>query len=97
MDADGNFTAYTMDSSILQTNSIMDLAYSGGRNLYVGTSSGLYSMDIYTRKMVPLTGNKAGTQSLPDSYITCLFYDSRGLLWIGTRTGMTVFDEKRME
>lgn len=55
MDADGNFTAYTMDSSILQTNSIMDLAYSGGRNLYVGTSSGLYSMDIYTRKMVPLT------------------------------------------
>lgn len=95
MDADGNFTAYTMDSSILQTNSIMDLAYSGGRNLYVGTSSGLYSMDIYTRKMVPLTGNKAGTQSLPDSYITCLFYDSRGLLWIGTRTGMTVFDEKK--
>lgn len=95
MDADGNFTAYTMDSSILQTNSIMDLAYSGGRNLYVGTSSGLYSMDIYTRKMVPLTGNKAGTQSLPDSYITCLFYDSRGLLWIGTSTGMTVFDEKK--
>lgn len=97
MDADGNFVAYTMDSSILQTGSIMDLAYSGGRSLYIGTSSGLYTMDIYTRKLTPLIGNKAGTRSLSDSYITCLFHDSRGLLWIGTRSGMTVFDEKKDE
>lgn len=97
MNTDGSFAAYTMASSILQTGSIMDLAYSGGRNLYVGTSSGLYSMDIYTRKLAPLTGNKAGTQTLSDSYITCLFYDSRGVLWIGTRTGIVAFDEKKDE
>lgn len=97
MDDKNNFTAYTMNSSILRTGSIMDLAYSKGRNLYVGTSSGLYSIDIYTRKMVPITGTKANAKSLPDSYISCLFYDSRGLLWIGTRSGMVVFDEKKDE
>lgn len=97
MDTDGNFTSYTMDSSILLTGSIMDLAYSEGRNLYIGTSSGLYTIDIYTKKMTPVTGNKAGTQLLSDSYITCLYHDSRGLLWIGTRTGITVFDEKKDE
>lgn len=97
MDSKGNFTAYTMDSSILRTGSILDLAYSKGRNLYIGTSSGLYSIDIYTRKMTPITGTKANTKSLPDSYISSLFYDSRGLLWIGTRSGMTVFDEKKDE
>lgn len=97
MDSKGNFTSYTMDSSILRTGSILDLAYSKGRNLYIGTSSGLYSIDIYTRKMTPITGTKANTKSLPDSYISSLFYDSRGLLWIGTRSGMTVFDEKKDE
>lgn len=97
MDGKGNFTAYTMDSSILRTGSILDLAYSKGRNLYIGTSSGLYSIDIYTRKMTPITGTKANAKSLPDSYISSLFYDSRGLLWIGTRSGMTVFDEKKDE
>ena len=83
--------------SILPTGSILDLAYSKGRNLYIGTSSGLYSIDIYTRKITPITGTKANTKSLPDSYISSLFYDSRGLLWIGTRSGMTVFDEKKDE
>ncbi len=97
MDSKGNFTAYTMDSSILRTGSILDLAYSKGRKLYIGTSSGLYSIDIYTRNMTPITGTKANTKSLPDSYISSLFYDSRGLLWIGTRSGMTVFDEKKDE
>lgn len=97
MDVNGKFTAYTVDSSILRTGSILDLAYSKGRNLYIGTSSGLYSIDIYTRKMTPITGTKAKINALPDSYITSLFYDSRGLLWIGTRTGMTVFDEAKDE
>ena len=97
MDSKNNFTAYTMNSSILPTGSILDLAYSKGRNLYIGTSSGLYSIDIYTRKMTLITGTKANTKSLPDSYISSLFYDSRGLLWIGTRSGMTIFDEKKDE
>lgn len=97
MDSSGHFTPYTMDSSILLTGSITDLAYSKGRNLYIGTSSGLYYIDIYTQKITPLTGNKAGTQLLSDSYITSLYHDSRGLLWIGTRSGMIIFDEKKDE
>ena len=36
MDSRSNFTAYTMNSSILPTGSILDLAYSKGRNLYIG-------------------------------------------------------------
>ena len=97
MDSKNNFTAYTMNSSILPTGSILDLAYSKGRNLYIGTSSGLYSIDIYTRKMTLITGTKANAKSLPDSYISSLFYDSRGLLWIGTRSGMTIFDKEKDE
>ena len=97
MDVHGNMASYTTDSSILQTGSIIDLAYSGGRNLYVGTSNGLYVIDIFTRKLTLLNGNKAGTQTLPDSYITCLFYDSRGLLWIGTHKGIVVWDELKDE
>lgn len=88
---DGSLNEYTPQNSILLTGSIMDLAYAAGNILYIGTSSGLYKMDINTRKLSLIRGNGSERYPVPN-YITCLYSDSRGLLWVGTRNGLAVFN-----
>lgn len=90
MRRDGSFAEYTMNASTLRTNSILDLSYPGGNLLYVGTSSGLYTVNIHNREISAMLDKE-----MPDSHITCLLYDSRGLLWIGTRKGLSVWDKKK--
>lgn len=94
MRKDGSFAEYSMWTSPLRTNSVTDLSYSGGDFLYAGTSSGLYRIGIRDRSIAPVEGTKDGRQPLPDTFITCLLRDSRGLLWIGTRKGLAILDER---
>lgn len=91
LNPDGTLDAYTPETSILITASIMDLAYDGGQTLYIGTSSGLYKINVNTRKLLPMKGNVSEQYRLPSPYITCLFEDSRKRLWVGTRKGIAVF------
>lgn len=93
-DKNGQFTSYAMGNSILLTNSITDLSCVDKRTLYIGTSSGLHRMDTETREIVQFKGNRSGTQRLDDEYINCLFQDSRGLLWIGGRSGIRIYNPK---
>ena len=93
LNPDNSFTAYTMNNSNIGTNTIMDLCYDTiNELLYIGTSSGLYVMPIHEKKIERIIGNTAGTQVLQDNYINCLYHDSRGLLWIGTRNGLAILN-----
>lgn len=93
LNPDNSFAAYTMSNSPIGTNTIIDLCYDTIHELlYIGTSSGLYAMLIHERKIERITSNIAGTQTLQDDYINCLYLDSRGLLWIGTRSGLAILN-----
>lgn len=90
LNSDLSLDEYTRLNSNLLTGSVMDLAYDNGNTLYIGTSSGLYKIDINKRELSSIKGSGTEMYKLPN-YTTCLYYDSRGLLWVGTRNGLAVF------
>lgn len=85
LNADGDMMWYCMDNSELNNNSVMDIAYKRGRIMYLGTSSGLFTIDIYDRNIKHI-------EDIGDHYITSLCLDANSRLWIGSRTGVTVLD-----
>lgn len=95
MDSKGIFTAYTKENSCLQTNSITDLFRSDDHTtLYIGTSTGLYKMDVPTKRLTQITGRKEDKYPLNKIHVNCLHQDYRGLLWIGTRNGIYIYEKK---
>ena len=94
LDKDGKFTNYNNTNCIISTNYIADFAYSEGKILYIATSSGLFSMDIYSKEMKWLETTDNGDYFTNDNFANCIFIDSRGLLWIGGRKGLNVYNKK---
>jgi ligand-binding sensor domain-containing protein len=84
----GTFTTYTMAQGLLQ-----DTHYAAAKdkegNLYFGGYDGLSK---FTGKKII---NYIERNGLPDHYITALYTDKAGKLWIGTfNGGVSVFDGK---
>lgn len=96
MDSKGKFTTYTQTNSCLQTNSIMGLSHSNDyATLYIGTSTGLYKMDVLTKRLTQINGESEESSPLNKIHVNCLHRDQQGLLWIGTRSGIYIYEEKR--
>ena len=60
--------------------------------IWIGTQDGLnrfdgYKVDVHRTQR----GNK---NSLPNSYIRCLFTNSHGTVWIGTQNGLAYYDDR---
>jgi len=72
-------TEYTTENTILQTNSLTDVAMGEGNTLYVGTSLGLYALDVTSHQMERLT----------QEYVSALYYSDQ-TLWMGQRNGLRV-------
>lgn len=68
---------YTTDNTIIQTNSLTDVAMGEDNTLYVGTSVGLYTLDVQGLQMERLT----------QEYVSALFYADH-TLWVGQRNGL---------
>lgn len=94
-ETDGTFTNYTVDDVPIGSNSITDLYCQYGQNLYIATSTGLCVMDTYSRQISRILEEEDGRQRLPDSFVSCVYRDSRGLLWIGGRKGLSVYNEAK--
>lgn len=75
----GYISEFTMDNSILQTNSLTDVKMGAGNTLYVGTSLGLYALDVESLQMERLT----------QEFVSALFYADK-TLWVGGRNGLLV-------
>lgn len=85
MDKNGRFRYFTMDNTIMNTNSMTDLAYDGRHTLFVGTSNGLFKMDVRSGKM---------TQMMQE-HIKALYIDrQKKRMWIGLRKGVIPYDVK---
>ena len=72
-----------------------NLCSSKSGHLYVA-SYGFLSIDTKTMVCHQIqTGNKKGNQSLFDKELRYIYYDSRGLLWMGNTTGLSIYDERK--
>lgn len=92
LDTTNTLTAYTMANSKIVTNYIADLSCKDGRNLYIATSSGFYHMDIVTRHIRTIDSDKDGIPIVADHFVNCVYQDSHGILWIGSRNGISIYN-----
>jgi len=87
------FANYTHENGKIRTNNITALHYAQrGNRMLIGTSEGLIIMDVSKGHFINLQGNKANTRHFSNNYITQVIEDQRGLIWIGTREGINVFN-----
>ena len=73
----------------------LDMFYDGGDKVYVGTGYGLLTIDITTNRKTMHYGNKSGNQRFKQQQILNVYKDERNILWIGTRDGLTIWDQKK--
>ena len=86
-----------MEKTGMLTNSITTFSCADGINLYIGTSSGLYCMNTETKEISLLENNNSASNLFEEVHINCIYQDTRGLLWIGTRKGMDVYNKNTKE
>lgn len=92
--ASNTFTTYTAANSGLPSDYVMTLTRGSDGKLYIGTPDGLATLDPVTNKILAVKGTRDNGKQLEDRAIGQLFTDSRGLLWIGSRDGLCVYDLK---
>lgn len=86
------FSTYSRENRKLHTNNITSLHYASGNRMLIGTSEGLLILDISTQDIRQYVGNSTSIQKFTNNYVTQVFEDSRGLIWIGTREGVNVLN-----
>lgn len=89
---DGSVKTYKLQNSALKSNSLSSLSCKDGRNIYIGTASGLYHIDACTLKMDAIH-IEANRKHREDIAVKCLLEDRRGWLWIGTSGGICVYNK----
>ena len=86
------FSTYTRENGKLSTNSITALFYATDNRMLIGTSEGLIIMNLSNSEMLRLTGNTTNVETFTNNYVTQVYEDSRGLIWVGTREGVNILD-----
>ncbi len=86
------FSSYTRENGMLHTNNITSLCYGKNNNMLIGTSEGLIILNLSTREKKILTGNTTNLETFTNNYITQVYEDSRGLIWVGTREGVNILN-----
>lgn len=83
----GEVLRYDKDNSALKSNYISSFDRGSDGRVYVGTSDGLYSIDPLSGVLGAVGGKKFDGQQINQVYI-----DSRGWVWIATRTGLYLYN-----
>jgi ligand-binding sensor domain-containing protein/AraC-like DNA-binding protein/DNA-binding NarL/FixJ family response regulator len=91
-----SFSSYTRENGKLTTNNVTCLFYNHqskqGNDLLIGTAEGLILLNLSTTEKKLMTGNSNNIQTFTNNYITRVFQDSRGLIWVGTREGLNILN-----
>ena len=84
------YLASTADSNSLSGNNVVALLCDSKSNLWVGSSGGL---DCYDSTLDRFTRIRLGPRN--NYSVTCLYEDSRGILWAGTTEGLYILDPQK--
>jgi AraC-like DNA-binding protein/DNA-binding response OmpR family regulator len=90
-----SFSSYTRENGKLNTNNITCLFYNknGKENImFAGTAEGLVILNLSNTEKKVVTGNSNNIKTFTNNYITQVFQDSRGLIWVGTREGLNILN-----
>ena len=77
------------------TKYVSDMFYDGDKTIYAATPYGLTIIDIEKNTNQVFLGNRKGTEQFNQPQIYNVYKDSRNLLWIGTNSGLTIWDLKK--
>jgi ligand-binding sensor domain-containing protein/AraC-like DNA-binding protein/DNA-binding NarL/FixJ family response regulator len=86
------FSNYTKENNKLKINNVTALFAATGNKMLVGTSEGLTIMNISTNEVQHYIGNSTSLKKFTNNYVTCVFQDSRGLIWLGSREGVNILN-----
>jgi len=81
------------------TNEIKSIIKDANGNIWIGTrGDGIFKLSIQNKNPFKITykqfvNDPNNKESLNSNIITTLHFDSKGVLWIGTETGLTQFNE----
>ena len=95
--ATGVFVTYSSNNSNLVSDHVSSLCLGRNNTLIIGTSVGVAIMDLTTRKITNFAGNRSGMRQFTNQTVNQVYEDSRGLIWVGTREGLNVYDPKQDE
>jgi Predicted periplasmic ligand-binding sensor domain len=84
-----------LDSPNTEVDNPQNIYYAGGEILYVGTSYGLCVKNVISGKKTVCLGNSRGNQQFKQQFISAIYKDRRGILWLGHSQGMTAWDLKK--
>ena len=66
-----------------------------GDTVYIGSFDGLYNVDTATKKASVHFTNRRNTQSLKQGFVSQIYKDREGRLWVGHNQGLTIWDTAR--
>ena len=89
------FKQYKIDKDKnLNGNSITCLYEGKYGILWIGTyKGGLYSLDVYSGKVLNWQSDPSDAHSLSNKFVTSLYEDNEGRMWVGTYNGLCLFNK----
>jgi len=87
----GKFDTYNMTNGLI-SDYIASVQVSKDNQLLVATSYGMSIIDLESRQIANFHGPKSGNLEFSEQNLNQIYQDSRGLLWIATRSGVNIYD-----
>lgn len=92
--ADKTFRTFDTTNSKINSNYINSLAKGRDGSIYAGTTYGVARISPVDYSIVTYKGSKKDEKDFSNLNINQVVVDSRGLIWVGTREGLEVYDVK---
>lgn len=92
------FKLYTQYNSKINDNELAGLFMDDDLKLWIGLwGSGLNIMDRRTGEIEYISTASPSNRRIINDFVHVIFKDSRGLIWLGTREGLNIFDKQKNE
>lgn len=92
--SDKSFRTFDITNSKIKSNFINTLAKGRDGSIYAGTTYGIVRISPVDYSITSYKGSRKDEKDFSNLNINQVAVDSRGLLWVGTREGLEVYDLK---
>lgn len=92
--SDKSFRTFDITNSKINSNFINTLAKGRDGSIYAGTTYGIARISPIDYSITTYKGSRRDEKDFSNLNINQVAVDSRGLLWVGTREGLEVYDLK---
>lgn len=92
--SDNSFRSFDITNSKINSNFINTLAKGRDGSIYAGTTYGIARISPIDYSITTYKGSRKDEKDFSNLNINQVAVDSRGLLWVGTREGLEVYDLK---